>query len=175
MSKEINDIDITSKVMTQIHTEHIQMKPKIYFFLGSLAAFFGLVLAMVTSAFCISIIYFSLRTGGRMLEYKLETLYALFNWWIPLIAIVGLTVGVLLLRRYEFSYKKNFSLVIFSFILAVLVTGYVLDQTGLTETLSQKGPFHELMGPRLHDGAGFRAGDQSGSVGKGSQQPYRLE
>ncbi len=154
--------DITSKVMDRIHTEHIQMKPRAFFVLGSLAAFSGLVLAVVTSAFLISILYFSLRTGGRMVEYKLETLYSLFHWWIPLVAILGLVSGVLLLRRYEFSYKKNFMAIIIGFVLAVMAAGYLLDQIGLPETLSQKGPFRELLQPRPQDGSGYRGGDQSG-------------
>jgi len=127
--------------MGRIHTEHIKMRPRWYFILGSLATFVGLVMAILASVFLLSFIKISLRGSGKMAEYKMDELLSHFSWWGPVIALASLLLGLWLLRQYEFSYKKNFGLIAIGFILAIIVASFVLDMSGLNEVMLQHGPF----------------------------------
>ncbi len=126
--------------MHRIHTERIKMRPRLYFVLGSLITFIGLVMSILASTFALSFIKLSLRGGGRMAEYKMDVLLSHFSWWGPIIALSSLTFGIWLLRQYEFSYKKNFFVVVGGFIFAIAIASSVLDMTGLSEVMFQRGP-----------------------------------
>lgn len=142
---------MTKKVMGRIHTEHIKMRPRIYFVLGSLATFVGLVMAILTSIFTISFIKLSLRSGGgKLAEYKMDMLLSHFSWWGPVFAATSLLLGIWLLRQYEFSYKKNFVHIVIGFVLAILAASFILDMTGLSEVMLQRGPFHKSSLPMEH-------------------------
>lgn len=159
MSKELKNIKQT--VMEKIHHGDIKMRPKWYFVLGSLFAFLGLVASMVTSVFLFGLIRFSLRSHGPMGEYRLEQLLANFPWWTALIAVAGLGIGIWLLRRYDFSYKVNFWWVTALFIVAMVATGWILDMTGLNDTLLHRGPMQGMMRQYFEEngswpGQGFR-------------------
>lgn len=131
--------------MEKIHHGDIKMRPKWYFVLGSFLAFLGLVASMITSVFLFGLIRFSLRSHGPMGDYRLEQLLANFPWWTALIAIAGLSIGIWLLRRYDFSYKVHFWWVAVLFVTAVIATGWILDMTGLNDKLLNRGPMQGMM------------------------------
>ncbi len=133
MSKELKDI--TNSVMGQIHQGKIKMRPRLYFVIGSVLTFTGLVLSILTTIFFISLIRFSFLARGPMVEYKAEELLAHFSWFGPIFAILGLVIGIWLLYRYDFSYKINFRMMIVGIVLAVIVAGVVLDMTGLNDII----------------------------------------
>jgi len=143
MSKELNNI--TDSVMDQIHQDKIKMRPKMYFFLGSALTFVGLVSSMVVSVFLVGLIRFSLRSHGPRGAYRLDQLLASFPWWAVILAIVGLGVGIWLVRRYDFSYKVDFEIVIIGFVLAAIVGGWVVDSIGLNDALIRRGPMQGVM------------------------------
>jgi len=143
MSKELKNI--TDRVMDQIHDEKIKMKPKIYFIIGSALTFVGLVSSVIISIFLVGLIRFSLRSHGPMADYRFDKILNSFPWWAMFFAIVGLIVGIWLLRKYDFSFKVNFKLVIIGFILAVVVGGWVVDYVGLNDVLTQRGPMQGIM------------------------------
>jgi hypothetical protein len=151
--------------MNRIHTDKIKMRPRIFFIAGSSLGFLGLVLAIVSSAFLISIIKLSLREGGRLANYKLEVLQSMFHWWIPFGALLSIALGVWLLHQYEFSYKKNFLLVSLGFILAVFIAGIILDVTKFNETILKRGPMSEMVKPwhMENGGMGQRSGPRDGT------------
>lgn len=153
--------DITKNVMGRINAGQVKMRPKIYFVAGSMLTFLGLTLAFVSSAFFLSILHLSLREGGRMRAYRLETLQELFHWWIPVAAVLGLLTGLWLLRRYEFSYKKSFLWIVLWFALAVVTASALFVTTGAHEMIVERGPMRELVKPWRGEGAGF--GQQDGS------------
>lgn len=144
MSKELKNI--TDSVMGQIHQGKIKMRPRLYFIIGSIITFIGLVLSILTTIFFISLMRFSFLAQGPMGEYKTEELLAHFSWFGPIFAILGLVIGVSLLRRYDFSYKINFRIMIVGIVLAVIVAGVVLDMTGLNNIIFHRGPVREGVG-----------------------------
>lgn len=143
MSKELKNI--TDNIMDQIHEEKIKMKPKIYFIAGSILTFMGLVSSVVVSVLLVGLIRFSLRSHGPMANYRLDQIISNFPWWAPILAIIGLVVGIWLLHKYDFSFKINFKIVIVGFILAVIVGGWIVDSVGLNDVLVRRGPMQGIM------------------------------
>ena len=141
MSKELKNI--TDSIMGQIHQGKIKMKPRLYFIIGSMLSFVGVVLSILTTIFVISFIRFSFLAQGPMGEYKAEELVSHFSWFGPIFAILGLVIGIWLLRQYDFSYKINFRIMVVIVILAVTVAGIVLDMTGLNNIIFQHGTVQE--------------------------------
>jgi len=143
MSKELKNI--SEAVMDKIHHGKIRMRPKVYFVIGSLLAFLGLVASMLISVFLVGLMRFSLRTHGPMGEYRLEQILSSFPWWAVIVAILGLVIGIWLLRQYDFSYKINFKVIAIGFVVAIIVAGWVIDMTGLNDILFRRGPGQGIM------------------------------
>jgi hypothetical protein len=149
MPKEIKDI--TDNVMDQIHNHKLKMRPRIYFMIGSIFTFAGLIASVVLSIFFIGLTQFSLRTHGPMGQYRLNQILSDFPWWAPIFAAIGLVAGIWLLRRYDFSYKINFKIIIIASILAIVVGVWIVEVTGLGDTLICKGPMQGIMSQYLQD------------------------
>lgn len=101
-------MDLSKKVMAEIKTKKIKMRPKIYFVFGSLLLGFGLSLAIFLAVFFMNIIYF---------HFRMRVFY--FPWSSLGITIISLLLGLMLLRKYDFSYRKSF------FLLTLILTGIV--------------------------------------------------
>ena len=153
--------------MQQIRSGHVAMRPRSYFIAGSIITFAGLVLTFLSSALLFSILYLSVRDGGRMHQYKLETLHELFHWWLPIVALAIFLLGIGLLNRYEFSYRINYIWVIVMSLVAVTVASALFVSSGAYETLLQRGPMHELVKPWQGQGGGHgqQRGMQNGYQG----------
>lgn len=137
MSKELNKT--TEEIMSKINKGQIKMRPKMYFIFGYILVIAGLVFSFITSIFFVGITRFTLRSHGPRGEYRLEQLLSTFSWWMPLLAILGLIIGIWLLRKYNLFYKINFKLLIIGLISSVLIAGFVIDMTGLNDFWIHKG------------------------------------
>jgi len=131
--------DITKDVMSRIKREHITMKPRWYFIVGSLAMVLGIIGLSVVSIFFVNIIVFSLRTHGPMGAIRYQQLLSSFPWWAPMLVVIGLGFGIWMLKKYDFSYRKNFLLVILGFITAVIISGILIDYLGINKFLLRQG------------------------------------
>jgi len=138
-------IDISQKVMEQIHEKDIRMKPRYYFIFGTLLLFISMVLTVIGSVFLLSLTRFALRAHGPMGQYRLDQLLSSFPWWAPLLAIAGLVLGILLLKKYDFSYKQNFNLLAIIFILAIVLAVFVLEYFKLDDMWFRRGPMRGMM------------------------------
>ncbi len=143
MPKELRDI--SSDVMAQIRQGKLKMHSRWYFILGSLLTIIGLASSVVVSVFFISLTRFVLRTHGPMGTYRLEQLLSSFPWWAPVLAIAGLIIGIKLLRRYDFSYKRKFWTIIIGFIAVIMIAGWIIDATGLNEVWLRHGPMRGIL------------------------------
>lgn len=137
MSK--HQINIAKNVMSKIKSGQIKMKPRWFFLLGSLSMFIALVGLVITSTFLISLITFSLRSHGPMGEVRYQQIISSFPLWAPIIVVIGLITGIFLLRKYDFSYKKNFLFTILVFISAVILAGILVDVLGLDNIWIKRG------------------------------------
>ncbi len=78
-------------------------------------------------------------------ECRLNQLLSSFPWWMLVLAILGLIIGIWLLRRYDFSYKINFKIIIVGVIFAIIVAGWLIDMIGLNDILIRRGPMKGMM------------------------------
>jgi uncharacterized membrane protein len=147
--------------MEQIHLGKAKMKPKIYFIIGSILTFVGLVSSVIVSTFLFGLTKFSLRTHGPMGQYRFDQIISSFPWWTFIFAVVGLVIGIWLIRQYDFSYKKEPWVIILGFILIVLFAGWTIDVMGLNDNLLQRGPMKGMMqnyflDKNIQNGPGWR-------------------
>jgi len=137
MSEEISEI--TKRVIGRIHEKDIRMRSRTYFIIGSILTMCGIIASIVISTFFIGLIRFAFRSHGPVGGYRLNQLLSTFPWWMVFVAVLGLVIGAWLLRRYDFSYKIDFRVLIVGVILAVFVTGWFIDFVGINDTLSRRG------------------------------------
>lgn len=155
MSNNIK-LNIPEKIISQIKSGEAKMKPKWYFLLGSFALVGGFLGITIVLIFLMSLITFSLRTHGPMGAIRYEQLLSSFPWWAPIVAIAGIGLGVWLLKKYDFSYKKNFLLIIVSFISVILLAGWLINYLGLDNVWMKRGPMKGLY--QQYDGGGMMRG-----------------
>lgn len=167
-TKKIKKIDLEKTVMQKVKSNEISMRPHWYFVLGSALSFIGLIGLSVIAVFLVNITLFLSRQHGPMGEAKFQTMINSFPWWIPVVAVVSIISGVFLLKKYDFSYKRNFWLVVLGFVVAIIVAGFVIDYSGLNETWSRQGPMKrfyqqfEDQGPKDQRGRGQVPGRMQG-------------
>ncbi len=143
MSKK--QINIKKNVMEQIREGKVTMHSKMYFILGSVFLFGGLIALFILSVFLINIAFFVLKSHGPMGQYRLELLISSFPWWAPLLSVLGIVLGVWILKKYDFSYKKNFILLVILFIGAIVFAGWLIDVTGVDNIWFKRGPMQKIM------------------------------
>lgn len=131
-------------VMTQITAGTINMKPRWFFVLGSVSMILGLVSASMGAIFLMNLMFFSLRQHGPMGEWRLQLMLESFPWWVLLLAIGGILSGIYLLKKYEFSYKKNFSLISGVFIIAIILAAFLIDLTGINNLWFRQEPMRRF-------------------------------
>ncbi|KKS41827.1 MAG: hypothetical protein UV05_C0051G0004 [candidate division CPR1 bacterium GW2011_GWA2_42_17] len=131
------------------------MKPKWYFVLGSLAMLGGLTGLTILSIFLVSVVSFSLRTHGPMGAVRYEQFISTFPWGAIIVAIIGIGLGVRLMKKYDFSYRKKFPLIIVGFVLAIILAGYLINYTGLDNIWIRRSPMREFY--QKYDGGMMRS------------------
>ena len=137
-------INIKEKIMDKIRNGEIKMKPKWYFVFGSVASAGGLVGIFVATIFLINFTIFSFRTNGYMRGYKYEQIIASFPWWALALAVLGILIGVVLLKKYDFSYKKNFLAIAFGIVTSLLIAGLLIDLLGVNDIFARKGMMKKI-------------------------------
>jgi len=142
MSKthKITPADFEKTIMAKVKSNEISMKPRWYFVLGSLLAVTGLAGLSVVAVFLTNLTFFLIRQHGPMGQWRLQMLFSSFPLWVPLLAMAGIVLGIRMLRKYDFSYKKNFWLIVAGFIVSIIIAAFIIDHLGLNETWSKRGP-----------------------------------
>lgn len=139
-----NTKNISQDIMSKIKEGEIEMKPRWYFVVGSVFSITGLVGLSVASVFLFNLALFLVRHQGRNSQMRLEMILGSFPLWLPLLAIVGTMFGIWMLKKYDFSYKKNFNLIALTFITIILVSAAILEFTGLNDVWMSQGPMRRF-------------------------------
>lgn len=158
--------------MEKVKSNEISMKPKWYFVVGSILTVIGLVGFSIGAVFLTNLTLFLLRRHGPMGQWRLEQLLTSMPIWIPILAIICIVIGIWMLRKYDFSYKENFKLIIFGFILSIVLAAFVIDQLGLNDTWSRQGPMRRFYPRADQQGPSFQQ-DSGGERGPGQGRFYR--
>ncbi len=131
--------------MHTIRARRVSMRPRIYFIAGSVLMIFGVAASIASSVFLISLMRFLLKTHGPMGAYRLSQLLSAFPWWAPVLAACTIISGILMLKRYDFSYKRNFLFISIGFVLAVIAAGWVIDAANVDAIWFRQGPMRGIM------------------------------
>jgi hypothetical protein len=134
---------LEEKVMEKIIANKVIMKPRWYFVMGSFFLSIGVILLTILLVFLTNLIFFWIRKqcpGTGKLYFMLSN----FPLWIPIMAVIGFISGIVLLKKYDFSYKKNFKFIVFCFISLIVITAFFIDQLGLNDVWSKRGPMKNL-------------------------------
>ncbi len=146
MSKKhkVTAINIEKSVMEKINSEKITMRPRWYFILGTVLSLVGLVGSGLVAVFLTNLTIFLLKQHGPNGAWRLQQILESFPLWIPLLAVVGIVGGVSILKKYDFSYQKNFKSIVLMFISAILLVSFFLSYTGLDNLWMRQGPLHRF-------------------------------
>lgn len=142
--------NIAEGIKEQIHAHKISMRPKSYFIVSAALLGIGLAASVLVAMFFIGVTIFRLRVNAPFsyLQSPHGVSAALDNLpLIPiLVACMGIIGGLLLMRKFEFSYKHAFYGIAGGFLITVGAVGIILDVTGLPEQAEQLN----VLGPLLH-------------------------
>ena len=143
------------------------MKPRWYFAVGSLLLFTSLVVILTEVIFLTNIIIFMVRRMGSVNLWRLDIIISSIPFWIPLLTVSGVVIGTYLLKRYDFSYRKNFSHILILTIIAIFIASWSIDRLGLNQTWSARAPmrnFYQQLDKPLHQFQPSGPGRGAGSV-----------
>ena len=139
-------INIENKIMDKVLSGEVKMKPKWYFILGSVISYIGLTGSIIGAIFFTNLTIFLIKKKGPGTG-RIQILIDSFPIWIPILALLLFILGIWLLRKYDFSYKKNFLSIIIVLLTAVFLSAQIIDLLGLNDIWSKRGPmkclYHE--------------------------------
>lgn len=138
--------NIKNKVINIIETKRMTIKPKWIFVIGSSLSAIGIVITSVLTLLSIQLIRFRLNHPSLNGARKINIILASLPWYIPVLAIGSLLVGYYILKRYDFSYKKNFGVIIGLIVVAMIFGSMLLNRLGLDNFLSRRGYFRQIYG-----------------------------
>lgn len=138
--------NIKNKVINIIETKKISIKPKWMFVVGSTLSAIGIVITSVLTLLSIQLIRFRLTHPSLNGVRKINIILASLPWYVPVLAIGSLLVGYYILKRYDFSYKKNFGVIIGIIVVAMIFGSMLLNRLGLDNFLSRRGYFRQIYG-----------------------------
>ncbi len=151
-----HELNINEDVMSKIKSGKIKMKSRWYFLFGSIITTIGFIFLITTIIFLVNLTIFSLRTHGPMGDIRYEQIVSNFPWWAPIIAIAGVGFGLWILKKFDFSYKKNFIFITIGFILTIIMAGWFIDYLGINNFM-ERGPMKGLY--QQHNNGGFKGKD----------------
>lgn len=133
------EINMENTIMNKVLSGEIKMKPKIYFLIGSVLTFIGSIGLIIGSVFFTNLTLFLIRKHGPGTGRLIQMLDS-FPLWIPFIALILVIMGITLLKKYDFAYKRNYTALAFAILLAVVLSALIIDTSGLNEVWSRRGP-----------------------------------
>ncbi|PIS41502.1 MAG: hypothetical protein COT25_02755 [Candidatus Kerfeldbacteria bacterium CG08_land_8_20_14_0_20_42_7] len=145
----MNNKTLAEKISERITQQHLCMRPRAYFIAGSILLGAGLVATLLVAIFFVGVIVFRLRVNGAFTYLNGQGGWAPFIDnvpWIPLaIALVGIGSGILIMKKFEFSYKHAFLGIAGGAVLSIGILGIVIDTVGLPEQAEDITPLRPLL------------------------------
>lgn len=135
--------NIENKIMDKVLSGELKMKPKWYFVLGSITSFVGLVGMIIGAIFLTNLTFFFIRKQGPGTG-RINIMLESFPLWIPLLAVALVILGIWMLKKYDFSYKKNFVVVAITVVTAIILSALIIDYLGLNEQWAKRGPMRRI-------------------------------
>lgn len=146
MEENNKQINIKEEVLNKIESGQIKMKSKTHFLFRLALMSFTIFFIFMISAFLISYIWFSLRTGGQifLLSFGAKGFYNFIlalPWFLLIINIFLLFFLDWLLKSFEFGYKSPILYLFMGTFVVITLAGTALNMT----------PFHLKMMKRAEE------------------------
>jgi hypothetical protein len=154
--RHVHDSDIADAVMSEINSRHLRMRPHAFFVAGTLLAGFGLASLFLLASWAASVALFDLRAMRPhaflgMGPIGIPGLMGAMPWISLALSVFALAGGIVLLRRYDFSYRYRFAGVALVAILLVLLSGWGIERSGIPERMRERGALIGLYSPEAGD------------------------
>lgn len=148
--------NIKANIVKKIQNRELSIRPRWIFVLGSIFSALGLVISTALALLSIQLLRFRLTHPGIGAARKLDFVLASLPWYVPVLAVIGLFGGYLILKRYDFSYRKNLGVITILIILGLIASSYLLDYLGFNSFLNSRGYFHQIYGQEQNSSPSFR-------------------
>jgi len=149
------DKSLAEKVSELIKKQHVHMRPKAYFVFGSILLGVGLVSSLLVAVFFVSVIIFRLRVNTPFAylgnQAGLTPFLENIPWAPIIIALIGVTGGILIMKKFDFSYRHAFLGISGGIILSIGVLGIIVDTAGLPEQAENIHPLQPFMHMRYEN------------------------
>ncbi|TXH00215.1 MAG: hypothetical protein E6P95_04030 [Candidatus Moraniibacteriota bacterium] len=132
---------IASKVINQINTKNVKIKPRWIFVLGTILAALGVVVSIASAAVGLYLFQFALLHPGRGADRKLDYALSTLPWYVLPLSLLSINVGWHLLKKFDFSYQKNRLVVTVLFVLGIALGVAMIPLTNLDDLLYTRGYF----------------------------------
>lgn len=156
--------NIKSNIIKKIENKELTMRPQWVFMLGSFLSVIGLAISTALALLSIQLLRFRLTHPGIGAARKIDYILTTLPWYIPVLAIVGMIGGYILLRRYDFSYRKNLGLISLLVLVSIIGSSFLLSRLGLDDFMTKRGYFRQIYGQESGSGQLNRGGNGRGQV-----------
>jgi hypothetical protein len=131
--EQLNNNEIRKSVLDKIQAGDIHMRSKAFFIGKMIAIIVVALLILLTSAFFVSFISFSLRASGRLILLGfgwqgVKVFVLTFPWGLMLIDLVFVVILERMLRSFRFGYRSPLVYLLGGVLVIVVVGGLVLDE-----------------------------------------------
>lgn len=133
-----NKNDFTEKIMSEIKEKKVTMRSHLYFVFGTIITIFGMFLMLLVGVFSINFFSFHYRTMSP------APFISPIPWLFLLVGLLAIWGGIILIKKYDLSYKNNFLLIASILIVAVLACGFFIDELGFNEKLHPQRVLHKM-------------------------------
>lgn len=133
-------IDISKTLEEKIAQEEITMRPQWHFVLASFLLGFGTIGVLSSTIFTLSLFFFHWRMHEILEQVVPErllwaTMLRNIPWLYLLVSIALFYISLSLLKKYEFSYKKNWPLLLLGLLIAIIFSSFFVDRIGVNDRL----------------------------------------
>ncbi|MDP3964262.1 MAG: hypothetical protein Q8Q20_01200 [bacterium] len=151
-----NNTSLADKISQEINSKKISMRPRAYFVAGSVALGVGLAAAAAVTAFFIGVVVFHFRvhTPLTFLDAGQRGFGAFIQqipWLSLVVAVVGISGGLYLMRRFHVAYHYAFWGIAVGFITTVAVSGIIIDATGVPGKAREASPLKSFFQQKYSD------------------------
>ena len=138
---------LRDSVLSAIESGKVTMRPRWQYVLKAALLIAGAVLTALTALFLISFAVFSLRKNGAWFAptFGLRGVRELFlslPWLIILLAVIFIVLLEVLVRRYQFAYRRPLLYTAVGVLLLAVVGGVVIGDTDFHEGLFEQARLH---------------------------------
>ena len=137
------DHDNISKIIREkIHSKQIKMRPRAYFVTGAVLLGAGGAFALIASAFFVGVSFFRIRIHAPFSylgagQAGIQAFASTFPWIPIALAVLAAGIGLLIMKKFDFSYRHAFIGVSVGFCAVILMLGAVVDASELPNGAEQ--------------------------------------